>query len=239
MIAPGQVAFQLLESWECDGTERSAVLTTSKPDWPASHWVALPRVAVPSAAKVLATLERRAAIRHFDACPIDINHLAILLEATGRADERAFPNHPPGMSLLVWVSKVTGVAPGLYIFSTERRALGFLGSLPVDDSLFLQDEFGQCGAVFLSVADLSQYLVRYGAHGYRLCLSRGAAICNAAWIAAPTVGLAGSLFAGFIPSALRTAIAVDGLTRLPCLAFGFGYPHSQLMFDQVKEDSGV
>ena len=56
----------------------------------------------------------------------------------------------------------------------------------------------------------------------RIALMRGAHALEHAWLAAEASGLCGSIFAGFIPSALRDFVDVDGLTRMTCLAFAFG-----------------
>ena len=127
-------------------------------------------------------------------------------------------------TLLLWSWNVENLEPGLYRYEPAGHHLVTVA--PARDAnpeeLLLQVEFAQSAGILLSVCNLAELVAHHGAHGHRLALMRGAHALEHAWLAAEASGLCGSIFAGFIPSALRDFVDIDGLTRMTCLAFAFG-----------------
>ena len=148
-----------------------------------------------------------------------------MLAASVRLDAELYSDEPGALSVLVWAARIEDLRRGLYVYEPTGPALGLLGEDTwAPGELFLQEEFAHAAGVVVTVVDLAALLCRYGAHGYRLALTRGGAAAHMAWLVSLTAGLEGSLFAGFIPAALQRFVPVDGLTRLACLAYAFGHP---------------
>ena len=78
------------------------------------------------------------------------------------------------------------------------------------------------------MGDLGAALERHGDHGYRLLLLRaGGRRAHAGWLAAESLGLHATVFAGLLPSAVARLTGCDGFTpagQLFGLTFGRRVP---------------
>jgi hypothetical protein len=173
----------------------------------------------------------RRAIRSFAATPLPAEAVAALLAAADAADALLWPHdRAAGLNLeaLVLPRQVDGF-DGRRL---HRALLNGRGAVlrpdgePIGDvrEAVLQLELADAAAIITIVGSLADAVAADGCHGHRLLLSRGAAAAHAAWLRATELGLVGTLFAGFLPSFLRTHAAVDGYERLALLAFAVGAP---------------
>lgn len=169
----------------------------------------------------------RSATTHFAPNPISRRSLEELVSAMRSMDEALWGGLAVDLQLRILIASrnVEDLGDGLF----EHRDGGFERIDQTERALHmrelvLQPEFVEASAILLVVGPLAATLDRYGAHGHRLLLTRGGAACEAAWLTAVDGGLAGSIFAGFIPSALSTLAHVDGYRDLQLLALAIGHP---------------
>lgn len=209
---PGTIAFELLDRV----TEPHVAFAPPSPiPWTFTEWIDLPAVETPSAADAAAGLTERRSHREFADRAVSPDALARLLAAarTLRCD----------LDLLVWVRNVDGVVPGLYLDTGDGRRLGYLSAPGEVEERFVEPELDRAAIVIVAVADLSRRLARSGEHGYRRALHDSGRLVTHVWLAAGADGLVGSMFTGFVPSALHEMVTVDRLQRVPLLAFGCGH----------------
>ncbi|WP_157593821.1 nitroreductase family protein [Rathayibacter tritici] len=169
----------------------------------------------------------RSATMHFAPNPISRRSLEDLVWAMRSMDQALWGDLAAELQLRVLIASrnVEDLGNGLFEYRDEvfERIDQTETALHMR-KLVLQPEFVEASAILLVVGPLAGTLDRYGAHGHRLLLTRGGAACEAAWLTAVDGGLAGSIFAGFIPSALRTLAHIDGYRDLQLLALAIGHP---------------
>ncbi|WP_214416741.1 tpaF [Sphaerisporangium fuscum] len=103
---------------------------------------------------------------------------------------------------------------GIYRVSTEAADwFGDLPDGPADEYLGLQREFATAAAVLSVAADLDAAETRWGAHGYRMAMSRCSALVYLFHLRTLAAGLGGTVFAGFNTAAARAVLASDGVSR--------------------------
>ncbi|WP_181435061.1 nitroreductase family protein [Curtobacterium sp. MCBD17_019] len=172
-------------------------------------------------------MRHRSAETHFAADPIPLAHVVAALDAMAAIDRTLWGDVAEDLPLraLVACRHVTDLQPGLleHRGGRFRRIQTDGGALRMRE-MVLQPEFADAAAILLAVGDLEGMSRRFGAHGHRMLLSRGGAACEAAWLAAVSAGLTGSIFAGFLPSALRATAGIDGNRELQLLALAIGAP---------------
>ncbi|RNL71347.1 hypothetical protein EBF04_10400 [Streptomyces sp. I6] len=187
-----------------------------------------PGAAPPLPGDPVQALRRRTAQRHWAPEPLDGD---VLVQALGYAfeqDERlwrpAFPTLP-APSATVLVQRLLGVPDGCHHYVPgERRLEPEPRDLPPLADLVLQLEFGDAPALVVVHGDLAATAERHGAGGHRLLLARGAALAHATWLAALSLGAAGSVFAGVLGAAGRTHLGIDGSGRAQLIGLALGSP---------------
>ncbi|WP_309144004.1 nitroreductase family protein [Streptomyces sp. PKU-MA01144] len=189
-----------------------------------------PGAAPPLPGDPVHALRRRTAQRHWAPEPLDGD---VLVQALGYAfeqDERlwrpAFPTLP-APSATVLVQRLLGVPDGCHRYAPGARRLEPEPHvvLPPLADLVLQLEFGDAPALVVVHGDLATAAERHGAGGHRLLLARGAALAHATWLAALSLGAAGSVFAGVLGAAGRTHLGIDGSGRAQLIGLALGSPH--------------
>jgi len=171
------------------------------------------------------TMFRRQSERFFTVDPVEAQLLTTMIRAAREADAALWTRDAERRPLEFYVvaRTVTGLAPAVYRDANGR--LEFTASIPAQDgisAMVLQPEFGLAAALVLVVGSLEDALEAHGSHGHRLLLERSGAASAAAWLTAVHRGLGGSIFAGFLPSALKTLVGIDGFRRSQLLAVAVG-----------------
>ncbi|MEV6520444.1 nitroreductase family protein [Longispora sp. NPDC051575] len=188
--------------------------------------VPLPAAAAPRPGLLAEVLTHRRAIRHFRAEPVD---LATLLGAVadGMAADRArWPGEHPLIPVLV-AQHVAGLPPAVYRLdpggATATPVMALAGRAAYEE-LTLQKEFATAGAIVSLLGDLDAADSAHGGAGYRTLMTRAGGAGYQMWLSAISHGLVGSVFAGFLPAAVRTPLRCDGVTRHQLFALAVGPP---------------
>ncbi|MEV6847896.1 nitroreductase family protein [Actinoplanes sp. NPDC051411] len=175
-------------------------------------------------------LPERTAVRDYAATPLSGADLSALFAAADRMDARGWPaERAAGVDLELYCAawRVTGVDTGLYRYRPEQSELCRVANLPDGpeaEELVMQEEFAKAAALVVITGNLAAALARHGSHGHRLLLARAGAAGHAAWLAALRLDLAGTVFAGLLPSVLRARAGADGYHRAALFAFAAGHP---------------
>src|SRR4029450_9966494 len=111
-------------------------------------------------------------------------------------------------------------------------------------SLALQAEFAGAPVLIFVTGNLAAACERYGSWGHRQLLLRAGAAGQRLWLASIGVGLAGTVFAGFLPRAANRFAGVDGYLQASLLAYSVGnlpYPATsgstdKGLYQQRKEE---
>jgi hypothetical protein len=185
--------------------------------------------AVETVTSIEDTLRKRESVRFYDPSPIGLKQLTAVLMAAEEADAELWAEERlAGLSveLLVAAWRVEDLEQAIHAYRPPD-VLERVGSLPppaAASELVLQLEYSFSPALVLVVGNLCAAIERHGAHGHRVLLERGGAVAHAGWLGALSVGLAGSVFAGFLPAALRSLAGLDGYSRLQLFALSIGLP---------------
>ncbi len=180
-----------------------------------------------------AALERRRATRLYAATPVDQAALAEMLRAATAGDRRDWSSEQDAdldlrFSVVAW--RVSGLGPAVYHYVPAHHALRLAAEAPqaVQDreALFLQAEFAEAPFVVLISGNLAAACARHGGWGHRQLLVRAGMAGQRLWLTAAGLGLAGTVFAGFIGHAARGLVELDGYRHAGLLAFAAGHPLS-------------
>ena len=113
------------------------------------------------------------------------------------------------------------------IYRVSSENVTQVGSLPPEDhweDLGVQKEFAHAGAIVSAAANLDQADSWGGTHGYRVSMTRCASVIYNFHLQFVSRGLVGTVFAGFIPAAVRTILKSDGTSRQQMFATTVGAP---------------
>lgn len=129
------------------------------------------------------------------------------------------------LEALVLAFRSTDWPTGAYLVTSSgaRRIAGMDGIGPLDD-LGIQLEFVTGAGIVAMYAHLDRAEGWAGAHGYRLSALRASMALYDFHLSCLGLGWAGTVFGGFIPSAVRRLAMSDGVTRHPLLAATYGLP---------------
>ncbi|WP_217365466.1 nitroreductase family protein [Bacillus velezensis] len=176
-------------------------------------------------------LQNRTATRDYNGAAIALEDLGTILSASKQEDEMNwFRNINEGiditLSVMAW--RVQGLdCPCFYDYCAANHSLYPTGTIPEQNNAenwFLQREFMYAPVIVIVNGTMSCSLEQYGSHGYRHLLVRGGAAAHNAWLAALTLGLSGTIFAGALPRPLKENTPIDGIRRSQLCAFSFGKP---------------
>ena len=183
--------------------------------------------AVPTDTDLLEVLRQRVAVRAWSDTALDLADLGAAAVAGLLADRDSWsPAEHGALDVVVVALRVAGLERGMYRLDEDLRSLTPVATLPADvaDDLTLQREFADAAAIVAVLGDLEATVARHGEHGYRLLMTRAGAACYTTWLHAIGLGFAGTVFAGFIPAAVRTRLRCDGVRRHPLFAVALGEP---------------
>ena len=135
--------------------------------------------------------------------------------------------NPLDFYLVAW--RVKDLEPNVYRYDPVKHVLLEVGAAPQEkaqrETLFLQTEFAEAPLIILIAGNLAAACARHGSWGHRQLLLRAGSAGQALWLASVSMGLVGTVFAGFIGSAAREMAGVDGYKKASLLAFSVGYPY--------------
>ncbi|MFJ7159595.1 nitroreductase family protein [Streptomyces sp. NPDC101118] len=175
---------------------------------------------------LLTTLEHRRSLRGFSPDPLPAGLLADIMARALAADpDEDAADHP--LELTVVANRLTGVTPAIHRFDAAARSFTPVMELPTGAArygLTLQPEFSDAAAIVSVGVGLDAAVERHGGHGYRLQMTRAGSTAYAMWLDGVAHGLVGSVFAGFIPAAVRGPLLSDGTTRQQVFALALGLP---------------
>lgn len=172
-------------------------------------------------------LQARVSMHVYGEGPLTLAETGTFLAAATAGDARdwgAERQAGADLDLVLLARHVTGLAPAMYQYVPRRHHLLPIGHLPAAGAaeLVIQAEFARAPALLFAVGNLAAALERHGSHGHRQLLVRAGAVLHHAWLGALSLGLAGCIFAGLLPNALRDLAGTDGYTRMPLLALAVG-----------------
>jgi SagB-type dehydrogenase family enzyme len=194
-----------------------------------SRYVALPPPLAESY-PLQQSLLARGAVRVYDPAPFSLAQLGTILHTAVAGDRQNWPQEEAagvGLQLKVVAWRVEGVEPAIWQYEPERHELAYIGPAPAAheaDSLTLQHEFTAAPVIIFITGNLAAACARYGSWGHRQLLFRAGAAGQRLWFGAIGVGLAGTVFAGFLPRAANRFARVDGYLEASLLAFAVGRP---------------
>lgn len=166
-------------------------------------------------------LRRRSSLRYADE-PVRAELVFSLVQGALRRDSAEWGLDDAGaLEAFVFALKIEGGEPGVYRLTAGECALVAPASAIGDvENLVVQREF----AAAAGIVSVYSRLDRSDAHGYRLCVTRAAMAIYDFHLKAQSHGLDGTLFAGFIASAVRNLVRSDGVTRHPLISAAYGRP---------------
>lgn len=171
-------------------------------------------------------LARHSSLRYADAPVRTELVLHLLKEALDRdrrdwgLDEEAGP-----LEAFVFALRSEGLPGGVYRVTAQEASLVAPASALGDpEKLGVQREFAGAGGIVSMYACLDRADSWAGAHGYRVCVTRASMALYDFHLRCQSRRLAGTLFGGFISSAVRTLVHSDGVTRHPLLSATYAVP---------------
>jgi nitroreductase len=231
MSSPLDLATQMLAELASDRPAADggvAVRTRTEPA-PLGPAVIVGEVPRQARSSLFDALRRRTSQRFFTPEPIGATHIADLVARGLDADRAGWPDEQQAGALEISVVafRVDGLEPGIYRLDIQARSYTPVAPLPADEArydLTLQAEFCDSAAIVSLAADVDRIATSSGAHGYRMLMSRASAAAYTMWLDAVATGLAGTVFAGFIPASVRQPLHSDGTSRHQLFALALGEP---------------
>lgn len=178
---------------------------------------------------LLSVLRRRRSLRFFGPQGLPAGDVSEVVLAALQTDAAAWPDDHRccPFEIFAIVVRLDGLEPGMYRLDPGSGSYTPLAALPPEaelEDLTIQSEFCR-SAVILSVAgDLDLATQLYGTHGYRTMMTRASAVAYTMWLRAVGREWIGSVFAGFIPAAVRIPLSSDGNSRHQLFALALGAP---------------
>jgi len=180
----------------------------------------------PQTSMLLEALPARSAVKYYSAESIQPAFLDQLRGELKKIDEALWPHEANAQALRYFIaaSRVDGLESGIYELTPNgSKLIAIFAPGEGLGSMVLQPEFADAAAILLTVGSLRSALESRGAHGHRILLSRAGAACEYAWLTAIAAGYSASIFAGFLPSALRFKLGLDGFEASQLLALAVGH----------------
>lgn len=153
-------------------------------------------------------------------CPILSIFQDSLLE-----DQKRWINAGPELEGFLFAINPNDSPKGIYRVS--YNTIDYIGEFPENtniEDLTVQKEFAHAGAILSIATNLDLADTFAGSHGYRLAMVRSANAIYKTHLNCFGLGLVGTVFAGFIPAAVRKLLYSDGVTRHQMFAATVGKP---------------
>lgn len=228
MSSAAEIAADLITSFRSPSGQTGPPPCPAPPLVPTADPVFVPTDTSSRELDLLTTLRRRRSQRFFDDTAITIGGLLDTVRAGSHADARMWPEEYVRTPITIYALcfRVTGILPGIYALDAAAGTASRVADLPPAAELAeltLQAEFTQAPAIISLSANVAA-ATAIGGHGYRLLMTRAGATAYAMWLDGVSRAWTGSVFAGFIPASVRTALASDGVSRHQVFALALGHP---------------
>lgn len=171
-------------------------------------------------------LRRQSSLRYSDK-PVRTEVILHLLHGALRRDATDWGlNEDAGpLEAFVFALRSTGLDPGVYrVTAEDSMLLAPVSALGDVENLGVQREFATAGGIVTVYGRLDQADSWAGSHGYRVCVTRAAMAIYDFYLRAQSHDLVGTLFGGFIASAVRNLVHGDGVTRHPLISATYAHP---------------
>ncbi|MFF9809281.1 tpaF [Streptomyces coeruleorubidus] len=171
-------------------------------------------------------LTRRSSLHYADA-PVRTDLVLSLLQNALRrdSDDWELDDDTGPLEAFVFALRSEGKPAGVY--RVTARELSFIAPASVvgdPELLGVQREFADAGGIVSLYANIDRADSWAGSHGYRLCAVRASMALYDFHLRCQSHGLVGTMFGGFIGSAVRNLVQSDGVTRHPLLAATYAHP---------------
>jgi hypothetical protein len=131
------------------------------------------------------------------------------------------------LEAFVFALRSEGMPGGVYrVTARESSFIAPASAIGDPELLGVQREFADAGGIVTIGANLDRADSWAGSHGYRLCVVRASMALYDFHLTCQANGLVGTMFGGFIGSAVRNLIQNDGVTRHQLLAATYAHPVS-------------
>lgn len=174
-------------------------------------------------------LQRSSSLRYADEPVRTELVLRLLKDALGRdsrdwgLDDEAGP-----LEAFVFALRSEGMAAGIYrVTAHEASFVAPAPALGDPEDLGVQREFAAAAGIVSVYAALDRADSWAGAHGYRVCVTRASMALYDFHLRCQSHGLVGTLFGGFVGSAVRTLVRSDGVTRQPLISATYARPEGR------------
>ena len=186
--------------------------------------------------ELVTAMARRHSARFFSEEPLPLSLVDDMLAAARYVDAALWPDlaDVDPLGFYIAAGNVTGLPTALYVADGALRHAAELPDLHALEEMVLQPEFARAPLLLLVTGSLE---TARDAHGHRLMLERSGAACEAACLTAVAQGYVGSIFAGFLPTALRRLLGFDGFRRTQLLGLAIGGPDSTFSVHAVTSAS--
>ncbi|MGW1889360.1 tpaF [Streptomyces sp. NPDC002004] len=171
-------------------------------------------------------LQRRSSLQYADE-PVRTQAILHLLRGALQRDSADWDldDSAGPLEAFVFALRSEGLEPGVYrVTAQESSFLAPLSALGDLEDLGVQREFATAGGIVTMYGHLDQADSWAGSHGYRVCATRAAMALYDFHLGFQSHGYVGTLFGGFIASAVRNLVQGDGVTRHPLLSSTYARP---------------
>ena len=182
---------------------------------------------IPQGMELRDTLEQRSSSLNYSNYGIEILPRIAEIQKALRRDVADWGVTAQTMPLecYIFAFRPSDISLGIYRVDTESATC--VDVLPPEDrweDLGVQKEFARAGAIVSVAANLDQADSWGGTHGYRVSMTRCASLIYDFHLQFVSRGLVGTVFAGFIPAAVREILKSDGASRQHMFATTVGLP---------------
>jgi len=147
-------------------------------------------------------------------------------------------NAEPNLSLMLIVSSVDGLVPGVYVY--HDHAVSLVRAVDTQsrerEEWVLQREFAHVPLVLVVCGSVAR-CERNGTHAYRDLMVRAGNMCQDAWLTAVSIGLAGVMFAGLLHAGLKS-LGLDGWQKTGLVGLAIGHPEYSESVTLMGGDNG-
>jgi hypothetical protein len=171
-------------------------------------------------------LARRSSLQYADE-PVRTDLILHLSQEALRRDfaDWALDDDTGPLEAFVFALRSEGKPAGVYRVTAQESSFIAPTSVIGDPQLLgIQREFADAAGIVSVYANVDRADSWAGSHGYRLCVVRASMALYDFHLRCQSNGLVGTMFGGFIASAVRNLVQSDGATRHSLIAATYAHP---------------